>query len=56
MNDRSAESLSRVDNVQELLKAIHEFSENKRKEEHAETVTLTDFGSLAAHRPGHRKR
>lgn len=43
MNDRSAESLSRVDNVQELLKAIHEFSENKRKEEHAETVTLTDF-------------
>lgn len=43
MNDHSAESLSRIDNVQELLKAIHEFSENKKKEEGAELVTLTEF-------------
>ena len=43
MNDRSAESLSRIDNVQELLKAIHEFSDSKKHEEGAELVTLTDF-------------
>lgn len=43
MNDHSAESLSRLDNVQELLKAIHEFSEEKRKEEGVESVTLPEF-------------
>ncbi len=43
MNDRSAESLSRVDNVQELLKAIHEFSENRRREEGVELTTLPEF-------------
>ncbi len=43
INDRSAENLSRVDNVQELLKAIHEFTEQKRKEENAELVTLPEF-------------
>ena len=31
MNDHSAESLSRIDNVQELLKAIYEFSEEKKR-------------------------
>ena len=42
MNDRSAESLSRIDNVQELLKAIHEFSESRRKEG-SELTTLPEF-------------
>ena len=43
MTDRTAENLSRIDNVQELLKAIHEFSEMKMKEEGAELVTLPEF-------------
>lgn len=43
MNDHSAESLSRIDNVQELLKAIYEFSEEKRREEGAELVILPEF-------------
>lgn len=43
MNDHSAESLSRVDNVQELLKAIHEFSESKKTDEGAEFVGLPEF-------------
>ncbi|MFV0392062.1 MAG: ATP-dependent helicase [Paludibacteraceae bacterium] len=42
MGDRSAESLSRVDNVQELLNAVHEFTENKKKED-GELATLPDF-------------
>ena len=43
MTDRTAENLSRIDNVQELLKAIHEYSEMKIKEEGAERVTLPEF-------------
>lgn len=43
MNDHSAESLSRVDNVQELLKAIHEFSESKKTDGVAEFVSLPEF-------------
>lgn len=42
-NDRSAENLSRIDNIQELLKAIHEFSDAKQKEEGAKLVTLPEF-------------
>lgn len=40
--DRSVENLSRIDNIQELLKAIHEFVEAKEKEG-IEFVGLTDF-------------
>jgi len=43
MTDRTAENLSRIDNVQELLKAIHEFSEIKINEEGAEHVSLPEF-------------
>ena len=43
INDRSAESLSRIDNVEELLKAIYEFCENKKKEESVELVPLPEF-------------
>jgi len=43
MTDRTAENLSRIDNVQELLKAIHEFSEMKINEEGAEHVSLPEF-------------
>ena len=43
MTDRSAESLSRFDNIQELLKAIHEFSEAKKKEEGVDMVSLPEF-------------
>ena len=43
MTDRTAENLSRIDNVQELLKAIHEYSEMKIKEEGAERVILPEF-------------
>lgn len=43
MTDRSAESLSRFDNIQELLKAVHEFSEMKKKEEGAKMVSLPEF-------------
>lgn len=39
--DRSPESLSRQENVQELLNAIHEFCENKR--ENDESALLPDF-------------
>ncbi len=40
--DRSVEGISRQENMQEMVKAIHEFCENKR-EEGFETVSLTDF-------------
>ncbi len=40
--DRSVEGISRQENMQELLKAIHEFCENKR-EEGNERVSLADF-------------
>ncbi|HHT22710.1 MAG TPA: UvrD-helicase domain-containing protein [Bacteroidales bacterium] len=43
LNDRSVEALSQMENVQELLKAIHEFSDMKKEEEGAELVTLPDF-------------
>ncbi len=42
MQDRSADNLSRIDNMQELLNAIHEFSDNKRAEGE-EMVYLPDF-------------
>ncbi|VBB46008.1 ATP-dependent DNA helicase PcrA (fragment) [uncultured Paludibacter sp.] len=40
--DKSVENLSRIDNIQELLKAIHEYVEAKA-EEGMEFVNLTDF-------------
>lgn len=40
--DRSVENLSRIDNIQELLKAIHEFVEAKNKDG-VEFVSLPDF-------------
>ncbi|NLO70108.1 MAG: UvrD-helicase domain-containing protein [Porphyromonadaceae bacterium] len=43
MHDKSAESLSRIDNVQELLKAIYEFSETKKNEEGMDIVLLPEF-------------
>ena len=39
--DRSPENMSKVDNVEELLKAIHEFAEAKQEEEG--TAFLPDF-------------
>ena len=39
--DRSPENMSKVDNVEELLKAIHEFAETKEQEEAA--ALLPDF-------------
>ncbi len=40
--DRSPENLSKQDNVQELLKAIHEFCNNKEKEG-SEAIYLPDY-------------
>jgi DNA helicase-2/ATP-dependent DNA helicase PcrA len=40
--DRSVEGISRQENLQEVLKAIAEFS-NNRREEGSEQVSLTDF-------------
>ena len=40
--DRTVEGISRQENLQEVLKAIAEFSDNKR-EEGAEQTSLTDF-------------
>lgn len=39
--DTSSENISRQENIQELLKAIHEFCENREKE--GETATLSTF-------------
>lgn len=41
--DKSVENLSRIDNIQELLKAIHEYVEEKEKEEGIDFVSITDF-------------
>lgn len=44
MSDRSPENLSRIDNVQELLKAVYEFTENKKNEEQETShATLPEF-------------
>lgn len=40
--DRSVENLSKIDNIQELLKAVYEFVGNKMQEE-VEFVSLIDF-------------
>ena len=42
LHDRSAENLSRIDNIQELLKAVHEYVETK-KTEGLEFAGLADF-------------
>lgn len=41
IQDKSAESLSKIDNIQELLNAIYEFS--KRSDENLEFVSLAEF-------------
>lgn len=43
MNDKSAEGLSRLDNIQELLKAIHEFEEQQHNETPDSFVSLSNF-------------
>ncbi len=43
MNDKSAEGLSRLDNIQELLKAIHEFEEQQHNETPDSFVLLSNF-------------
>lgn len=43
MSDRSAENLSRVENIEEFLRAIHDFSETKKEEEGVEVVLISDF-------------
>ncbi len=43
LTKKSVEELSRIDNIQELIKAIHEYTENKKQEEGVEKVLLTDF-------------
>ncbi len=43
LTKKSAEDLSRIDNIQELLKAIHEYTENKKQEDGVTKVLLIDF-------------
>ncbi len=43
IHDKSVENLSKIDNIQELLNAIYEFSKLKIEEENAEFVSLPEF-------------
>lgn len=43
ITDRSAENLSRMDNIDELLRALHDFSEMKKEEDNLDFLPIADF-------------
>lgn len=47
-SDRSAEGMSKLENVDELLNSIHEFCESRREELGQETVTISEFMQMVS--------